>query len=60
MGMSQHDGVGMQVLEFSQPIQSAIEHHIGAAIRHEQGSVHAMPPCSRRDFSAGAEKDEFH
>src|SRR5947207_1759135 len=60
MRVCEHDRVRMQPLKFSKPIKAAIDHHPGAAIRHEQRSVHAMPPGSRVDFTARAEEPEFH
>ena len=60
MRMCEHDRVRMQPLKFSKPIKAAIDHHACAAIRHEQRSVHAMPPGSRLDLTARAEEREFH
>src|SRR5436190_10516606 len=60
MRMCEHDRVRMQPLKFSKPVKAAIEHHACAAIRHEQRSVHAMPPGSRLDLTARAEEREFH
>ena len=60
MRVCEHDRVRMQPLKFSKPIKAAIDHHACAVIRHEQRSVHAMPPGSRVDFTARAEEREFH
>jgi len=56
MRVREHDRVGVQPLKFSQPIKAAINHNVGAAIRHEQRAVHAMPPRPRFDFPTRAEK----
>src|SRR6266496_3688864 len=60
MRMGEHDRVGMQPFKFPEPIETAINHHAGATIRHQQGAVHAMPPRSCVDFATRAEKCEPH
>src|SRR5947207_5659274 len=60
MRVCEHDRVRMQPLKFSKPVKAAIDHHACAAIRHEQRSVHAMPPGSCLDLTARAEEREFH
>src|SRR5436305_13864227 len=60
MRMCEHDRVRMQPLKFSKPVKAAIDHHACTAIRHEQRSMHAMPPSTRLDLTARAEEREFH
>ena len=60
MRVREDNGVRMQPLKFSQPIKAAINHHFGAAIGHEQRSVHSMAARPRFDFAAGAQKGELH
>ena len=56
----ENDRVGSEPFKPSEPIKAAINHHVGAAIRHEQRTVHAMPPRPRFDFPTRAEKRELH
>ncbi len=58
--MREHDCVEMEPLKFSQPIKSAIDHHLLPAIGHQQRAVHMMSPRPRFDLSTGAEEREFH
>ncbi len=60
MRVCEHDRAGLKTFKFSEPIKSAINHHVAAAIRHQQRSVHAMSARPRLDLTACAEKREFH
>ena len=60
MGVSEDNPAGTQPLEFSQPIEAAIDHHPGAAIRHQERAVHAISSRPRLDLTARAKKDELH
>jgi hypothetical protein len=60
MRMRKHDRIRMQSTDFAQPIKPAVDHHFSAAIRHSQGSMHAVTPRARVDLAARAEKSEFH
>src|SRR5438067_5434547 len=60
MRMGKHDRLGLQPFKFSEPIESAINHHAGVTIRHQQRAMHAMPPRSCVDLRTRAEKCELH
>ena len=60
MRVGERDRVRVQSLKFSEPIKAAIDHHLCAAIRDEQRSVHAMLRRARFDLAARAEEGEFH
>jgi hypothetical protein len=46
----------MQPLEFPEPIEAAINHHIDAAIRDHQRRMHAMPSRPLLNLTARAEE----
>jgi hypothetical protein len=60
MGMREHDRAGMQPLKFSQPIEAAIDHHIGVTMRDHQRCVHPMPPRPFLDLAPSPEECELH
>jgi hypothetical protein len=60
MRMGEHDRARLQSLKFSQPILAAVDHHVGAAIRNHERSVHTMPARPSIDLPARAEKCQFH
>jgi hypothetical protein len=50
----------MQPLKFSQPIKTAIDHHVGIAIRHHQRSMHSMASRPLLNLTARTEERQFH
>ena len=60
MRMCKHDRARMQALKFPEPIEAAIDHHIGAAIRDHQRSMHSMPSRPLLNLTARAEERQFH
>src|SRR6266550_3087347 len=54
MGVREHDRAGTDAFQFSQPIKTAIDHHICTAIRSQQRRMHTMSPRARVDLAACA------
>ena len=60
VSVAENNRVGSESFEFAEPIESAIDHHFGAAIRDEKRTMHPMASGSGFDFAAGAQEDDFH
>ena len=60
MCVREHDRARIYAFQFSQPIKTAINHHVCSAMRNQQGGVHAVPSGARVDFTACAEKRQRH
>ena len=60
MRVREHDCTGTDTFQFSQPIQTAINHHICTAKRNQQRRMHAMSLRARADLAARADKRQFH
>ena len=54
MRVREHDRPGADAFQFSQPIKTAIDHHICTAIRNQQRRMHPMSPRARVDLAARA------
>jgi len=50
----------VQSLKFSEPIESAIDHHLFAAMRDQERAVHAMASGPGFDLAACPEERQFH
>jgi hypothetical protein len=60
IGWEPHNLLSPGAMYFVQPVQAAVNRHVGTAIRNQQRTVHAMPPCSYIDLAASAKEGEHH
>ena len=60
MRVREHDRARVKPLKFPQPIEAAIDHHVRAAVGHQQRCMHSMPSRACLNLTACAEKRQFH
>ncbi len=59
VGVGQHDGAGGDGVQRPQPIGAAIDHHAGAVLAQEKGTVAAVAARLWLDLAARAKKNKL-
>ena len=60
MRVCEHNHVRGQALQFSQSIQTSIDHHVCAAIRNQQRRMHATSSRAHVNLTTRADERQLH